>query len=63
MIYLGTVNGVPYVISAMGSASDSTGAFDVVSQNSVTVTPLTVRRRNGATWLDSINGIVIPWNR
>ena len=63
MIYLGTVNGVPYVISAMGSASDSTGALDVVSQNSVTVTPLTVRRRNGATWLDSINGIVIPWNR
>ena len=39
MIYLGTVDGRNYVISAMGSASDSAGELEVKSQNSVTVTP------------------------
>ncbi len=62
MIYLGTVNGTSYVISAMGSASDSTGYLEVKSQNSVTITPITVRRKNGTTWLDNINGLVMPWN-
>lgn len=62
MIYLGTVNGTNYVISAMGSASDSTGYLDVKPQNSVTITPITVRRKNGTTWLDNINGLVMPWN-
>ncbi len=61
MIYLGTVNGVNYVISAMGSASDSGGELMVQTQNSVTVTPLTVRRRNGSTWLTNINSGVMPW--
>ena len=62
MIYLGTVNGTCYVISAMGSASDSTGALDVKVQNSVAITSLDVRRRNGNTWLTSIDAIVVPWN-
>lgn len=61
MIYLGTVNGVNYVISAMGSASDSNGELAIQTQNSVTVTPLTVRRRNGSTWLTNINSGVMPW--
>ncbi|MBR1471174.1 MAG: C40 family peptidase [Lachnospiraceae bacterium] len=61
MIYLGTVNGVNYVISAMGSAADSTGELVVQTQNTVAVTPLTVRRRNGTTWLDNINACVTPW--
>ena len=61
MIYLGTIDGVNYVISAMGSASDSAGELEVVSQNTVAITPLTVRRRNGATWLASINAEVTPW--
>ena len=61
MIYLGTVDGRNYVISAMGSASDSAGELEVKSQNSVTVTPLTVRRRNGTTWLKNINTCVFPW--
>ena len=61
MIYLGTVDGRNYVISAMGSASDSAGELEVKSQNSVTVTPLTVRRRNGTTWLENINTCVFPW--
>ena len=61
MIYLGTVNNTCYVISAMGSASDSQGALDVRTQNSVVITPLTVRRRNGNTWLTSIECAVLPW--
>ena len=62
MIYLGTVDGRNYVISALGSVSDSTGELEVKSQNTVAVTPLTVRRRNGSTWLANINTCVFPWN-
>ena len=62
MIYLGTIEGTNYVISALGSTSDSSGALDVKVQNTVAITPLTVRRKNETTWLDNINGIVIPWN-
>lgn len=61
MICLGTINGTCYVISALGSTSDSNGYLDVISQNTVAVTPLTVRRKNGTTWLENINGIVEPW--
>ena len=61
MLYLGTVDGVNYVISAMGSASDSGGELEIQAQNSVTITPLTVRRRNGSTWLNNINSGVMPW--
>ena len=61
MIYLGTVNGTCYVISALGSTSDSTGALDVKVQNSVAITSLYVRRRNGNTWLTSVDTIVVPW--
>ncbi len=60
MIYLGTIDGVNYVISALGSASDSSGELNIVSQNTVAVTPLTVRRRNGTTWLANINSYVMP---
>ncbi len=61
MIYLGNVNGTHYVISALGSVVDSTGYLDVKLENTVAVTPLSVRRKNGSTWLDNINGIVEPW--
>lgn len=61
MIYLGTVNGTSYVISALGSTADSEGYLDVRVQNTVAVTPLTVRRKNGTTWLENINGVVMPW--
>ncbi|MCR5195812.1 MAG: C40 family peptidase [Pseudobutyrivibrio sp.] len=61
MIYLGTVDGTSYVISALGSVVDSTGYLDVKQENTVAVTPLTVRRKNGTTWLENINGIVEPW--
>ena len=62
MIYLGTVNGTCYVISALGSTSDSVGALDVKVQNSVAITSLDVRRRNGNTWLSSMDTIVMPWS-
>ena len=61
MIYLGIVDGTPYVISALGSTADSTGYLDVRVQNTVAITPITVRRKNGTTWLDNVNGIVMPW--
>lgn len=60
MIYLGTVDGTPYCISALGSVSASTGEVAVRSINSIAITPLTVRRRSGATWLTSITCIVNP---
>ena len=61
MIYLGTVEGRVYVISASGSLSDSAGEAKVQVQNSVIITPLNVRRKNGTTWLSNLNGVVIPW--
>lgn len=60
MIYLGTVNGTCYCISALGSVSDSAGMVDIKSIYSVSITPLNVRRRNGSTWLTNLNGIVNP---
>ena len=62
MIYLGTVDGKCYVISAMGSASESVGSLDVKVENAVAVTSLNVRRRNGNSWLASIDCVVLPWN-
>ena len=61
MIYIGTVDGVNYCISALGSVADSAGYVDVVTENSVTITSLLVRRRNGSTWLENITSAVIPW--
>lgn len=60
MIYLGTVNGRAYCISALGSVASSTGDVSVQSINSVAITPLDVRRRSGITWLTAITGIVSP---
>ncbi len=61
MIYLGTVDGTSYVISALGSVVDSNGYEDVQPVNSVAITPLTVKRKNGTTWLQNIDAIVEPW--
>ena len=62
MIYMGFEAGTGYVISALGSASDTTGELDVRSIYSVAVNPLTVRRRSGNTWLADLTSIVIPAN-
>lgn len=53
MIYLGTVNGRPYVISACGSfVAPAPGSAEPVHPNSVIVSSLYVRTRALATWLD-----------
>ncbi len=61
MIYVGSENGRNYVISAAGAMADSAEGSKVVTQNSVVVNPLTVKRANGSTWLDNINSFVEPW--
>ena len=55
VIYVGNENGTSYVISDTGSLSDSEGEVSVRSMYSVIVNPLTVRRRNGSTWLTNLN--------
>ncbi len=62
MIYTGYENDTPYVISALGSAADSEGELSVKSVYSVALNPMSVRRRNGNTWLSEITSIVIPAN-
>ena len=59
-IYTGTVDGMAYVISDTGSLSDSIGEVKVNSMYSVLLNPLSVRRRNGTTWLSNITTAVMP---
>lgn len=53
-VYIGSENGKAYVISDTGSLSDSEGELKVIGQMSVIITPLTVRRGNGSTWLENM---------
>ena len=62
MVYTGFDADTGYVVSALGSASDSTGDLNVRSIYSVAINPLTVRRRSGNTWLKDLTSIVIPAN-
>lgn len=59
-IYTGTDNKMAYVISDTGSVSDSEGALNVRSMYSVILNPLSVRRRDGTTWLKNITAAIIP---
>ena len=53
MIYLGTVDGKPYVISACGSfVAPAPGSTDVQHPNSVILNSLYVRTKKLKTWLD-----------
>ncbi len=60
MIYLGTDNGTPYVISAVGSmATADMSEGDSISVNSVIVNSLTdTTRKTGKTWLNCITNIL-----
>jgi len=58
MIYTGCENGIGYVISDTGSLSDSKGELEVRSMYSVILNPLTVRRRNGSTWLNNVDSVI-----
>lgn len=66
MLYLGSENGVGYVISDMGSGvlPDAPlvdeNKYEKTYTYSVTVVPLTIRRENGSTWLQNINSVVLP---
>lgn len=53
-VYIGSENGRAYVISDTGSLSDSAGELKVISQMSVIINPLDVRRGNGTTWLSNM---------
>ena len=53
MIYLGTVDGVPYVISSVGSLT-AQGSTTRQHPDSVIINSLYVKRANGTTWLDSV---------
>ena len=61
MIYIGTVNDIPYVISSTAILSDPEGDIKTVKYLSVLVTPLTVRKANGSTWLYLLqDAVVLP---
>ena len=60
MIYTGTVENMGYVISDTGSLSDSEGETDVRSMYSIILNPLSVKRRNGSTWLSNLHSAVLP---
>lgn len=59
MLYLGSVNGTNYVISAAGAFSEPEGEVDVKTVYSIVVSPITVRRRNGSTWLSNLSGALV----
>lgn len=53
-IYIGTVDGVPYVISAVGTfVQPEPGSNTVLHPRSVVLSSLNVRRKNMVTWLDT----------
>ncbi len=59
MIYLGTVDGTPYVISAVGTfVAPAPGSTDKIHPNSVIINSLYVRRANLSTWLDSVTTVL-----
>lgn len=58
MVYTGNENNTSYTISATGSLSDSIGELNVQSMYSVILNPLTTRRRNGRTWLNSLTCVL-----
>ena len=54
MIYLGSVDGAPYVISATGTfVAPEPGSTEKIHPDTVIITSLYVRRANLVTWLDT----------
>jgi len=62
MMYVGTVDGVPYCISSVGNLSETeNGAVKQKEVNTVVVTDMIyTKRADGSSWLSSIEKIVIP---
>ena len=64
MMYIGSVNNKQYVISDLGSASETAAVSEAVNVKgifSVSINTLDVRRRNENTWLTSMIYAVRPW--
>lgn len=59
MMYIGSENSTGYVISDLGSAIDGDVDPDVRRVLSVALTPLTVQRKNGYSWLHNLTGAVV----
>lgn len=64
MIYIGSDNKsgqeTGYVISDTGSLADSPEGSAVRNMYSIVLNPLTVKRRNGNTWLKELTSAVLP---
>lgn len=58
MVYIGNVDGVSYVISDTGSFVEETGELNAKNAYSVIINPLTVRRKNGRTWLNNVTAVL-----
>lgn len=61
-IYVGHDNGEYYAISAVGSFVNPSGDVTIKNINSIVLTPLSVRRANGYTWLTNITDFIVPWD-
>lgn len=59
MIYVGTKDNVPYVISNTAMLADSEEGSEVKKKYSVILNPLTVHRANGSTWLANLSAAVV----
>ena len=60
MLYVGTVNGESYVISALGSVIEPEGELEAQSEYSIVLNTLSCRRTNGKTWLHELTTALVP---
>ncbi|MGN0319600.1 MAG: C40 family peptidase [Lachnospira sp.] len=58
VVYTGNYEDCAYAISATGTLADSAEGSVVESQQNIILTPLTVKRGNGTTWLNNMTAIV-----
>ena len=61
MMYLGTVDGKYYVISAAGNVVLPGDSSSVQRIRSIVINTLDMRRTNGNTWFDELNTAIIPY--
>ena len=62
MLYVGTVNGESYVISALGSVVEPEGELKAQTEYSVVLNTLSSRRTSGKTWLQELTTAVTVEN-
>lgn len=59
MVYIGTVDDTPYVISSTAMFTMPEGDINIVKYLSVIPTPMTIRKSNGKNWLDVLETAVV----